>query len=244
MFRSLYDGAATLHVLDRQHQATANNLANINSGGFRRAEFSVIESRGPQSQRNRIGNGPQIEKLNIDFSQGRLIETGRTLDVAIFGDGFFEMETPNGQTVYSKNGRFVRRTGADGIANGTLQTDTGLTVMGQNGPIVIPPSAAESEIQIGPDGAVRVGDTEIGKLQITAFEDNSTLVPLNQSVFQASARSNPVIPETEVRQKFFEASNINPTSELVSLIVGGRLYEAVQKATTTISRSLEQSVRA
>ena len=244
MLRSLYDGASTLHVLQRQYETTANNLANINTGGFRRAHLSVVERNDPTARSNRYGNGPQIERYNTDFSQGRLVETGRALDVAISGDAFFTLEDPSGQKFYSKAGRFYRSLNDENVADGTLVTDTGFIVIGSTGAIQIPQNIADHEISIGADGTVNAADNGIGQIQLTSFEDNSTLIPVSQSVFQESARTQQKAPEAQLQQRYFEGSNINVTSELIGLIVGGRLYEAVQKATKTISESLEQSIRA
>lgn len=244
MIRSLYDGAATLHVLQRQHEETAHNLANINTGGFRRAYLSVVENSGSHFETDHRGFGPQVERRNIDFSEGRLEETRRPLDLAITGDAFFVLENAQGQTVYSRSGRFFREVGNSNAADGTLINDAGLKIIGSNGPITIPPSIPESEISIGVDGSIVANGNQVGKLKLASFENNQTLVPINQSTFRASELTIEKEPTAEIRQKFFESSNVNATGELISLIVGGRLYEAVQKATTTISESLEQSIRA
>ena len=122
-------------------------------------------------------------------------------------------------------------------------SDSGHIVLGTKGAIAIPENIPENEISIGQDGTVSADGIEIGQLQLSSFVDNSTLIPVSQSVFEESRQTVQKPPEGFVQQKYFEASNVNATTELIGLVIGGRLYEAVQKATKTISDSLEQSIR-
>ena len=164
--------------------------------------------------------------------------------MAISGDAFFTLEDNGGQQFYSKSGRFYRSLNAENIADGTLVTDTGLIVLGTTGALQVPENIGVNEISIGSDGTISAAGNEIGQIQLSAFEDNRTLTPVSQSVFAESAETVQKPPEAQLQQFYFEGSNVNVTSELIGLIVGGRLYEAVQRATKTISESLEQSIRA
>ena len=238
MIRSLYNGAAAMQVLNKQHEQIAENLANVNVGGHRRAEFSVAERSGNNSPKTNFGLGPELAQRIVDFSQGNQVQTGRNLDVSISGDGFFALEGSNGEELYSRNGRFRR----DPLT-GQLKNSQNLNVLGDSGPIQIPLESAESSIEIGSDGTIVAGDQEVGKLKLVAFENNAALNPISQTVFQNLGEAGESDLEIGVRQKFYESSNVNPTSELIGLIVGGRQYEAIQKATRTISDTMEQSIR-
>ena len=118
-------------------------------------------------------------------------------------------------------------------------------MLGEDGPISIPADVPDSAISVGIDGTIVAGEQNVGKLAIASFENNDSLIPVGQTGFRrgnATVDANEAV--VEVRQFFHEGSNINATSELINLIVGGRHYEAIQKATKSISESLQQSIRA
>ena len=238
MIKSLYDGAAAMHVIHRQHEQTSNNLANVNTGGFRRVILGV-HNRTNTNARGVVGSGPQIQGAFTDFSSGRLIDSRRSLDFAISGDGFFKLQANNGAELFTKDGRFFRN-----YETGQLVNVDNVVVLGEDGPIDIPPDLSDSAISVGPDGTLVAGDQRLGKLSIAQFENNNSLVPVGQTSFR---RGNDTVDKDEVdvqvRQFFHEVSNINPTGELINLIVGGRHYEAIQKATRTIADALQQSIR-
>lgn len=237
MIRSLYDGAAAMHVIKRQHEQTSNNLANINTGGFRRGILSV-QNKTQTTLANRVGAGPEVDQRHLDFSQGRLIDTKRDLDFAISGDAFFKLRGADGQEYLTRNGRFFRNQETD-----ELVSDNGLRVLGENGPIRIPRDIADSQVSVGPDGTIIANENNLGKLDIVSFENNESLIPLGQSAFRQGIDSIEKDVTAQVRQYFHEVSNVNPTSELINLIVGGRHYEAIQKATRAVSEALRQSIR-
>lgn len=227
-----------MHVLSRQHELIADNLANINTAGHRRAEFVVSERSRPNRAKNYFGYGPEIQRRTTNFSSGKYAQTGRKLDVAISGDGFFVLQAPGGRQLFTRNGQFYR----DG-QSGELRNDQNLPVLGEGGPIQIDPTIAQSQIKIADDGSISADGQQLGQLRIAAFRDNNALIPVTQSVFRQSRRAAPREADVQVQQGFRELSNVNPTTELIGLIIGGRQYDAVQKATKMISEAMQESIR-
>ena len=231
--QGLYSGAAAMDVLAKQQDRISENLSHLNTSGHRRSEFSVMERQLSPGAGADHKLGPQIDLKKIDFTQGRHEQTDRKLDVAISGDGFFVLEGPNGD-LYTRNGRFMLS------PDGQLLTETGLLVQGENGPLQLD----SQNVSIGSDGSIRDGGREIGQLKIVTFEDNTTLVPKGDSMFEGGPNSQTIETQATVNQGYLEYSNAHPVSELISLIIGSRHYDAVQKASRTISESLREHIRA
>ncbi len=237
MINGLYSGAAAMAVLSQKQEMISANLANINSAGYRRADFAVEqipnENQGPAQ-----GYGPEAAALQIDFSQGRLQTTGRPLDVAMSGDGFFVVQR-NGSEYMTRNGRFLR----DSETNELVSSD-GMIVVGEQGAITIDSSIGDSEISVSSNGMISARGQNLGQLKLVAFVDNQQLRPVNQSLFAETANSQRTEPQVDITQFAQEMSNTSPISELMSLILNSRQYEAVQKATRAISESLQEHIRA
>jgi flagellar basal-body rod protein FlgG len=157
-----------------------------------------------------------------------MVETGRPLDFALYGKGFFKVETPEGP-LYTRNGMFSRD------HNGQIVDSVGRLVSGQSGPITIPNNIANSQLYVSSDGTISAGNTVIGKFTLVDFADNeSKLVPAGDSAYRMPDAS--VVPlEAErlvVKQKFQEASNVKIIEELVDMIFVNRLYQANVKSIT------------
>jgi flagellar basal-body rod protein FlgF len=224
-----------MEALTKQYQAIAHNLANANTTGFKRQVTAFQQLLGTQVQgANSSGDltGTIDGRIAIDQTQGPLTNTARPLDVAIDGEGFFVIETPQGP-LYTRNGSF------DVNSQGQLVDSVGRTVSGEGGPITLPGGVGLSQISVAPDGTVSAAGRNIGKLALVRFSDTSVLEPVGQSCFKAPQG---VAPETaasvKVRQYFQESSNVNVVEELVGLIAVTRLYEANVKA---IERQDEQT---
>jgi len=213
-----------IDALMDQYQAVSNNIANSSTAGFKRrittfsAELDRL-MRGLDEQ-TPISSAQVESRQRTDFSQGALVATDRPLDVGLEGKGFLVLETPSG-TLYTRNGVLQVN------LLGQLVDGAGRLVAGANGPIVIPNNVGLSEINIGPDGTVRGGDVELGRLKVVEFEDAvSELVCANYSSFMAPQG---VVPseakQTTVRQGYQESSNVGLMEEMVSLMTLSRLYE-------------------
>jgi len=215
---------SALTGLGREYEAIAHNLANANTVGFKR-RVGVFTQEPPKAGAAPAAAAPSAlppttATSAIDFSQGRLVQTGRSLDVALTGKGFFVLETAKGQR-YTRNGVF-RVNG-----RGQLVDAVGRTVAGEGGPIVIPPSVSVMDVEIASDGRLLAAGTPIGALRIVEFEDPSVLQPEGMGAFVArgGARPGPATGTT-VQQGFQEASNVDTVRELVALIKVTRLYQA------------------
>ena len=238
MIRGLYNGAAALDVIAKQQEFISSNLANLNTSGHRMAQLVVTQRENPQPDSILNERGPEALVVHTSFESGRLHQTGRPLDASLVGDGFFSFQSPTG-IVYSRGGHFYR----DGNS-GTLVNPDGFPVMGESGPISIPEDVGDSEILIDGDGTISGAGEEIGKLAVVAFSDNQSLIPISQSIFKAGAESIQTDSQAVVTQFNQEYSNGNPVSEMISMIIGTRHYEAIQKASKTISESLREHIRA
>ena len=238
MIRGLYNGAAALDMITRQQELISSNLANLNTSGHRIAQFAVIQRDNPQSDSVLNELGPEVLQMHTSFENGRLHQTGRALDASLVGDGFFSFESPAG-TVYSRGGQFYRNP-----ESGNLVNNEGLSVLGESGPISIPPDVGDSEIVIAGDGTISAAGQQFGKLAVVAFADNQSLIPVSQSIFRAGDDSVQTRSSAVVTQFNQEYSNGNPVSEMVSMIIGTRHYEAVQKASSAISEALREHIRA
>jgi len=225
--------SSTLEALGRQYRAIAHNLANASTAGYKRRCTTFVQDL---QQRMDIGlgaNGSSVTaggiraEISVDFTQGALTRTGRPLDLALKGKGFFVLETTQGPR-YTRNGAF--RTNQQGQLVDLL----GRTVAGEGGPIVIPTSVSIPDLHVSQDGSVLADGRTIGKLRVVAFDEEGMLVAMGGNCFRASAETtaNPA-PDTVVLQGFREAANVRPVEELVDLIRVTRLYEANIKAMDT-----------
>ena len=231
------DTIAALTGLADEYHAIAHNLANANTTGYKRlvGTFTGGGASPGEAAESAAEDGaasvPQAS-TGIDFSQGRLVRTGRSLDAALSGKGFFVLETDRGER-YTRNGVFR----AD--AQGQLVDGSGRTVAGQGGPVTVPTSVSPMQVEIAPDGRILAGGTAIGQLRIVEFEDPAVLEPEGSGAFVAPADARPAPAEnTTVQQGFQEASNVDAVTELVGLIQVTRLYQAnVQVMANTGSRA-------
>jgi flagellar basal-body rod protein FlgF len=217
----------SLAAISTQYEATAHNLANANTTGYKRLVVALAAAPaapGLEGLPTPGGVAVVIEKTAVDFSQGNLIRTERPLDMALTGKGFFVLETPDGP-LYTRNGTFQTN------AQGQLVDSAGRTVAGEGGPIIIPLKGAARSLSVSSDGRISAGGVQIGKLRLVEFDDPQVLVPVGQSAFRAPAGvTPPAAAKTTVQQGFQESSNVSAVDELVNLITATRLYEANLKS--------------
>jgi len=219
------DTIAALTGLAEQYHAIAHNLANADTAGYKRL-VGTYTGTGPMPAASDVANAmgggaPAPEAATgIDFSQGRLVRTGRSLDAALSGKGFFVLETDQGER-YTRKGVFRAN------AQGQLVDGAGRTVAGEGGPVILPPSVSPMEVEMGPDGRILAAGMTIGTLRIVEFENPSVLEPAGSGLFTAPENARPAPAEdTTVQQGFQEASNVDAVTELVGLIKVTRLYQA------------------
>lgn len=202
----------------REMQTVANNIANANTSGYRREGLIFSEYiKG-------VDNGPSISMAtarvrNTSFLQGALSQTGNAFDVAIEGEGFFMVETPQGERL-TRNGSFVVS------AEGDLVNNDGLRVLDAGGaPIFIPPDA--TGVAISGDGTISADGRLLGQIGVVAPLDKIDLVREGGVLFRADGEIEPV-EDPRLHQGFVEHSNVDPVSEVVRMIEVQRAYEMGQ----------------
>jgi flagellar basal-body rod protein FlgG len=226
MVKGIYTAARGLEYRQKNIDTVANNLANVNSTGYKReGDFQQIL--------NKIGESEA--KQTRDFSQGNLVNTSQPLDLAIRGEGFFEVMTESG-TQLTRNGRFT-------LSNdGFLVTNTGDKVMGSRGEINLSSYKLNEDqtIQITRNGEIRVGKEVVDNLKISTVDQPQGLIKAGGSNY--TDRYQEFIPASEdkfeVMSGYIEESNVNPIYEMQKMIQVNKEYEAAQKIINTIDASL------
>ena len=244
--RALAIAATGMNAQEQNIEVIANNIANINTTGFKRAraEFTDllyqnerlmgVASRGRDAtipEGAQIGLGVRTAAIRTVHIQGALTQTGNTLDWAINGRGWFQVTTPNGDTVYTRDGAFNTN------ANGQLVTTDGYTVT----PAVTIPTNATNVVvsQTGVVSATIPGTAapqQLGQLTIANFVNEAGLQPLGNNLYQQTAASGAptvgVPGDTAfgtIQQGYLEASNVDPVTEITNLIAAQRAYEMNSK---------------
>ena len=212
-----------LDALTGQYLNITSNIANAATAGYKRRsstfgyELSQAAGGGEQPA---IGSNTLLMQSSIDWTQGRLQHTGRPLDVALTGDGFFVIETPEGP-LYTRNGVFL-------VNDKRQLTDLlGRTVAGKSGPISIPSDVSPMDIHIADAGSLSAKGRSIGQLRVVKFDKPGDLEAVGTNTYRAPDR---LVAEDAgdvmVTQGFQEGSNVNMVNELVSLISVARMYES------------------
>ncbi|MBP7783892.1 MAG: flagellar basal-body rod protein FlgG [Aliarcobacter sp.] len=254
MIRGLYTAATGMNSMQHQIDVTSNNIANVNTTGFKqdRAEFQDLMyetlnyTAGQTSQTTinptgiDVGLGVRVSGIQKNFSEGDLKLTSNTLDLAIEGKGFFQIELPSGETAYTRNGAFKLN------AEGMVVNSSGYPLV----PNIVIPEGAKN-VSIGKDGLVSYTDgagvTAGGEqITVTDFINPAGLIPMGGSLFMQSDASGDALegnPTEEqfgaIQQGMIELSNVKLVNEMVDLITAQRAYEANSKAITTADSMLD-----
>ena len=261
MWRGLYTGAAGMITQEKRTAVIANNLANVNTTGYKRdralhEEFrpmlirrinddmpiKVTDFKGFSLDRRppvvgTLGLGAYTSEIAVDHAPGAFMTTGNPLDLAISGNGFFTIDTPEGLR-YTRNGNFYR------TPTGDLVTSNGQAVLSRQGrPINIPPTAERiivtAEGDIFADGALV--DT-LGVVEFGEMDDRRAVLKQGDSLFYPQEGAEARQATGAVQQGVLERSNANVVSEMVDLIDNYRIYEANSKAVTTQDTMLDHAV--
>ena len=254
MDASMWVAKTGLDAQQTRMNVISNNLANVNTTGFKRDRavfedllYQNIRQAGGQTSTNTqaptglmLGTGVRIvatEKLNV---QGNMINSLNPLDVAISGEGHFQVTQPDGSTAYTRDGGFKVS------ATGQLVTSSGAQL---SPALTIPPNA--QTITIGRDGTVSVelntgGQAVLGQIQIARFLNPAGLTPVGQNLMkQTPASGAPTVgaPGTggagNLMQGTLEASNVNVVEEMVNMIETQRAYEINSKAISAVDGMLK-----
>jgi flagellar basal-body rod protein FlgG len=242
---SLYSAATGMEAQQLNLNTIANNLANVNTPGFKRSkiEFQDLLYQKPTRSSGsdsgggnlvptglEVGNGSRVAATSKDFTQGQLTQSGGNLDLALQGDGFFEIQKPDGTTGYTRDGAFKLN------AQGQVVTVDGLPVLSGFQPI---PSGATS-VNIAENGQVTIqtasGATSF-RLTLARFANPAGLQSMGGNLYQETAASG--APELgnpseqgfgSIMQGYTESSNVNIVQEMVNLITAQRAYEINSKS--------------
>jgi flagellar basal body rod protein FlgG len=226
-----YSALSGLRTRMEQLDRIAADIANASTAGYK-------TERVPTAQAPRPDFGDVLQTAIdvsaapglIDFRQGSVAGTGRDLDFAIEGRGFFEIETANGLR-YTRNGQFNRR------ADGVLVTADGQVVRGEGGPITVGTDAA---IAVEPDGTVRSGGAVAGRFRIVDVPDYVALRREDGARFRVEGgQTVAVAPGARVRSGALEGSNVSMPERMVQLTEVARAFEALQRGVTTLMNDID-----
>ena len=246
-----------LEAQDSRMRVIANNLANVGTTGFKkdRANFATLAYQDARVAGQRssgetayatgrnLGTGVAVQSTSQIVTQGALNTTGNALDLALDGDGYFQVELPGGQLGYTRAGNFTRS------GEGQLVTQQGYIVQ----PAITVPEGAAS-ISVSPDGIVSAmvaGDTEpaeLGQLQVASFANPGGLRAIGDNFLVETAASGAAqlgaggeLGRGNIRQGMLEASNVNIVEELVDMIECQRAYEINSKMVSSVDEMLRNA---
>ncbi len=256
MIPSLYIGRTGLDASQTKLNVISNNLANVSTNGFKRSSavfedliYQNVRQVGAQSSGQsqiptglQVGTGTRVVATARIHSQGNLQKTDGPLDLAINGEGFFQVLMPDGTIGYTRDGSFQKD------SNGQIVNSNGYPLQ----PNINVPGDTIS-LTIGNDGTVSVtqkgtaGATQIGNIQLTTFVNPAGLESIGGNVYIETASSGNATPTTPgtngsgiISQGYVETSNVNIVEELVSMIQAQRTYEVNSKVISTSDQMLRK----
>ncbi|MBG0776865.1 MAG: flagellar basal-body rod protein FlgF [Desulfovibrionaceae bacterium] len=238
MFSAMFGAMAQ----EMRLRTITNNLANVNTTGYKKdnlafkdtfirfAHDTIYEPVANLRSDKLFPRPMQVARPRLalaltNFSQGSMRSTGGPLDMAIAGDGFFKIRTPDGD-YYSRNGHFQV------TPEGVLVTEQGWPVLGQGGEIALPPNA---HVTVDGEGRILADGAEVDQFQVVTVDNLALLEKRGESLYQG--RNNQPLNEVDatgatVNQGFLEASNVNVVEEMVNMIEAQRTFEAYTKMIT------------
>ena len=257
--RALYVAATGMHAQQLSIDNIANNLANVSTTGFKRGRidfqdllYEAVRPAGANASVNTeiptgvyLGHGSRVASIQKLHTQGALQNTQEELDIAIEGDGFYQITLPDGGTAYTRDGSFKKNSQGQLVtSNGDLLTPN----------ITIPTDALQTTV--ADDGTVSVmqpgqaAPSVVGNITIANFSNPAGLEALGQNLFRETQTSGtPTVgtPATEgygaLRQGFLEMSNVSVVEELVNMIVAQRAYEINSRAITTSDEMMQTATQ-
>jgi flagellar basal-body rod protein FlgG len=232
MLNGIYSAAAGMAAQQSRIDALSNDIANVNTVGYKsqRVGFrDLVYSDGDV----RVGAGSAQVDVGRSLRQGVLTDANDPLAVAIEGDGYFQVLQNDGTLALTRAGNFRLD------AQGMLVTATGERLAP---PIAIPAGTPSADIGIAANGTVTVRDREVGRLVVVDVPAPSALAPAGNGMFTPTAGSGAAAPANgQVRQGFYEASNVDLGTAMVELITSQRGFELTSRAIQTADRLMEMA---
>jgi flagellar basal-body rod protein FlgF len=234
----IYKAASGAILQQIRLETYANNLANVNTVGFK-ADQPVFRFDVPEISSNAIDNTARLSPYALpleyatNFEAGPLRQTGGSMDVAIVGNGFFEVQTPDG-IQYTRNGSLSINT------EGLLSTAEGWPVLGQGGEI----SIDGGRMEISEEGEVIVDGDIVGVLKVVDFNDPSGLKKVGNSLFKADSADTELVPAQGYRivQGALESSNVDAIRTMTEIIETLRVFETYQKVIRSADEATAKTV--
>jgi flagellar basal-body rod protein FlgG len=255
MIRSLYSAATGMESQQLNLDVISNNLANVNTAGFKKSKvefqdllYDTISAPGAEQGSGnqlptgiQVGHGSNPVATSRVFTEGELTQTGQNLDIAINGDGFFEVQMPDGSLAYTRDGSLKTD------SQGRIVTADGLPVQGGFQPV---PTGTTS-ITISADGTVTTtgaSGTQNSQIQLVRFANPAGLLAVGRNLYTETPASG--TPETgnpnqngfgSLQEGYLEMSNVKVVEEMVNMIVAQRAYEINSKAVQAADEMMQES---
>jgi len=252
---SLYSAATGMEAQQLNLNTISNNIANVNTTGFKKSKvefqdllYQNVSSAGGQTATGNIvptsvsvGNGVKVSSTSKVFTQGQLTQTGEEMDIAIEGEGFLQVDYPDGNIVFTRDGALKIS------STGEIVTSQGMPLTGLG---TVPTEAVS--VYVATDGQITYslsdGTTQTGtRIQLARFANPGGLKSIGGNLFQeteASGTAETGSPDEngygKIRQNYLEMSNVNVVQEMVNMIVAQRAYEINSKAIQTSDDMLSQ----
>ena len=223
----LYSAAAGMAAQQRRLEAVANDLANVNTSGYKRARVSFRDLVYSPTGRGAAGgvstgSGSAAASTGRSFAQGSLVPSGEPLDLAIDGEGFFQVRRADGSTALTRDGSF--RLDADG----RLVTADGDVVQP---PITLPRGTDPKRVSIAADGTVSADGRRLGRIEVVQVASADGLQPIGKNLFAVTAASGtPRATRTSVVQGALEGSNVDMADAMVDMMDSQRAYQLASRA--------------
>ncbi len=242
MIRGLNTATSGMLALKKRMDTVTNNIANATTNGYKESMLvsesfgevlmNRIEKNGQSNEANEIGtinNGVKISEMVTRFDDGALEQTNRTTDLAISGEGFFSVQTSEGE-LYTRNGQFSVN------ADGFLITMGGDRVLGESGPLHV----GGTEFSVDNQGYVQT-TKGLERLKLRAFDDASSLTPVGGTLYRSEGGSK-AAADVSVRQGSLEASNVDLVRQVTDMMEISRSYEINQRMIKILDEKLGKSV--
>lgn len=260
ILRGLESAANGMQALIEQNDSTASNVANVNTTGFKKQALTfrnIYDSTVSQKDKltdeirgiGELSIGSQVQKLTYDFSQGVLDRTGNTFDIAIQGDGFFKIQSPDGNISYTRNGSFTLNNNGNLVTKdgGYVLDDKGKQIKIKTNDVVM---RSLNDIIITEDGQIQLSNDQnqitMQKIGVYDFANKEDVICTGGSQFKPiNPNTNPELKAEKfsVQQGSLEMSNVNVVNEMMKTISTSRNYESLSKLVKSSSDSLEQVMR-
>lgn len=242
MIKGIYTAASSMLTHQEKMNLISNNLANVSTSGYKKDEgiqesfpemmISLLEKGKQNREIGSLGTGVHLQQTYTDFTQGSFISTGNKLDLAIEGDGFFVLQTPNGLR-YTRNGNFTLNN------NGQIVSNQGYPLMGEEGPLQVIPGR---EIIITENGQLFFDELQGGRILVVDFPDSNQLSKIGENLYSSDYEAEQQVQGYFIKQGFLENSNVNLVQEMVKMIEASRYYDINQKVITAYDGTLDKVV--